>query len=165
MSFADTSEENKIDPRVQEQDSCALTIEKDYFTKQTYICEYELMLSLPTDRSIVLEGDSFKFGDNTNLLSMKAKTSLIKFNIIFSPQTPGKHQLTLYVAEKKKALKVDLIKRTLTVKSPPSVKGIVEKSLPEIMKLGQKTEVIFLFKNEGSYSITEINIDIKHSNF
>ncbi len=165
MAFTDTSEENKIDPRLQEQDSCALTIEKDYFTKQTYISKYELKLSLPTDRSIVLEGDSFKFGDNTNLLLMRSKTQSKKFSIIFSPQTPGNHQLTLYVAARNRGLKVDLIKRTLTVKSPPSVKGIVKKSLPELMKLGQKTEVIFLFKNEGSYSITEINIDIKHSNF
>ncbi len=85
-----------------------------------------------------------------------------EMKIVFKPIYIGEKKFKLYLAFYGESKSIVLLDKKLQVKEKSIlVEGKVEKKLPTSMKLGQKSETIFLFTNKGNQMVTDVSIDIK----
>ena len=90
------------------------------------------------------------------------KNTTIDIKVSLELSSVGQKNFKIFVKNNKN--KAQTLEKNFNVESKSIlVEAKIDKQLPASMKLGQKSEVIFLFTNKGNQPVTGISIEIKQT--
>lgn len=135
--------------------------ENIYYINEKYIGKYAIKNNISYKATISIETPFLNEIILNNLHSTLNGGEKKEIEIYFNPYSTGEKSFKLIVSAPRIS-EILLEKKILNVETRSvNIEGKIEKKLPTSMKLGQNSEIIFLFTNKSNQTVTGINIDIK----
>lgn len=139
-----------------------LSSSSSYYKDEEYTGIYSIKNKITYEATISLKTLSSEISLDVDAPFTVSPGEKKEMKIVFKPISIGEKKFKLYLAFYGESKSIVLLDKKLQVKEKSIlVEGKVEKKLPTSMKLGQKSETIFLFTNKGNQMVTDVSIDIK----